>query len=65
MLTGPNGRIVGTRAAVSAAPGEDGNGNEAAAEQDVENKAEEGEDGDASEEESEDNGETSVDDSSA
>lgn len=65
MLTGSNGRIVDTRAAVNAAPGEDGNGNEASAKQDVEDKAEEGEDGDASEEESEDNGETSVNDSSA
>jgi len=63
-LTRPNGRVVDTAAAVLAAFSEDGNGNEATAEDDIEDKPEEGEEGDASEEESEDDGECGVDDCS-
>lgn len=65
MVASPNRRIVHAAATFGAASGEDGDGDEASAEEEVKEKAEESEEGDAAEEAGEDDGESGVDDSSS
>lgn len=65
MLTRPNRRIVYAGAAVNTASSEDGNSDEASAEQKVKYEAEEGEEGDASKKAGQNDGEGGVDDCSA
>ena len=65
MLSGSNGRIVYTRAGIPAAIGKNRDSNEAAAEEDIEDDAEEGEECDAPEEAGEDHGEGSIDNGSS
>ena len=65
MLAGPDGGIVDTLAGIFTGSCENGNGNEAAAEADVENDAKEGEKGDATKEAREDHSEGGIDDGSS
>ena len=65
MLARSNGRVVSTLAGVFAASCKNSNGNEAAAEADVENNAKEGEECDAAKEAREDHSKGSVDDGSS
>ena len=61
-MSNPNRRVVDGAATFGATSCENGDGDEASAEENVKNEAEESEEGDAAEEAGKDNGEPSVDD---